>query len=57
MLAALPSDTALHLNPQPHCWMNLKYCMTSYMYNRSVYLGKGQVKCSTDDDDDDYTYP
>jgi hypothetical protein len=29
--------------------------MTSYMYNGCVYLGKGQVKCSTDNGD--YTYP
>ena len=35
--------------------MNLKCCMTSFVYNRSVYLGKGQVKCSTDNDD--YIYP
>lgn len=46
--------TALHLNPQPHSCMNLKCCMTSYVYNGSVYLGKGRVKCSTDNDD--YTY-
>lgn len=55
MRAALPNDTAFHLNSQPHCWVNLKCCMTSYVYSRHVYLGKGRVKCSTDNDD--YTYP
>jgi hypothetical protein len=48
MVATSPTDTALYLNPQPHCCMNLKCCTTNYMYNRSVYFRKGKVKDHTD---------